>query len=222
MKRILVLLALAACTRGEDPTPAAATADPTGAPAVLAAQADTGEAAALAGSGNQVRRSGPTLTIATTGGAGVTLADDSTEGDSYKSYRYHGRVAGAPFHLIRVGYYEGGSWLLVHDSTGRQRLVDGPPVVGPGGIRLAVANMDLEAAFEPNAVEVFRLAGDSLLSEWRVEPADWGPDSLAWRGADTLTLIQQWRDSVAGRYRPVRVAVARSGAGWVLEGAPGR
>ncbi len=214
---IAPLLLLVACSPGRDQ--AAPPADPAPPPTVTVAPSDTGEAAALAAAGGRVSRTGPTLTIRLPGGAPqVVLADDSTEGESYRSFRYHGPLAGAPFHLIRVGYYEGGSWLLIHETTGRQRPLDGRPVVGPGGIRLAAGNFDLEAAFEPNMVEILRIDGDSLVSEWRVDPADWGPDSLAWVG-DTVTLVQQWRDSGAGQYRPVRVRLARGPSGWREEAA---
>ncbi|MBL8985275.1 MAG: hypothetical protein JNJ80_03325 [Gemmatimonadetes bacterium] len=208
---LLLLVPLLACSAGrEQPVPPV---DSTPSPTTTVAPADTGEAAALAAAGGRASRTGPTLTIRLPGGAPpVVLADDSTEGESYRSFRYHGPLTGTPFHLIRVGYYEGGSWMLIHESTGRQRPLDGRPVVAPGGIRLAAGNFDLEAAFEPNMVEVLRIDGDSLVSEWRVDPADWGPDSLAWVG-DTLTLVQQWRET-AGQYRPVRVRVARGSSGW--------
>lgn len=217
MKRLGFLALLAACSRPA-PAPPAADSSTAAAPvaATPAAPADTTEAGRLAGSGGRASRTGLRLTITPDSAPAVVLADDSTEGDDYKSYRYLGPVAGVPFHLVRVGYYEGGAYLLVHARTGKQRLVDGAPVASPDGMRIAIANMDLEAAMEANKVEVFRIERDSLVSEWFIEPTEWGPDSLAWRAPDVLALTKLWRNH-AGDYQPERATVTHRGAGWLID-----
>lgn len=236
------MLGLAACGSGPKtgagepaaaaPAPSTGLAAPAPAPAAIwiastvtaasalvgPASGDTTEAAALLASGGAATRSGSTLTLKPTAAAAIPFTDDSTEGDEYKSYRYLGHARGAPFHVLRIGAYEGGAYLLVHDASGRRRVVDGPPLIAPDSARLAIANMDLEAGFEANTVEVFRLAGDSLVSEWRIEPADWGPDSVRWIGPGQLGLVKLWRDSAAsGRYLPERATVTRQGAGWLID-----
>ncbi|MGE0442152.1 MAG: hypothetical protein AB7S39_16845 [Gemmatimonadales bacterium] len=165
------------------------------------------------GAGGIVRR-GRVLEILLRSGDTVRLADDSTEGDDYRSFAYRGRLAGTPFHVLQVGHYEGRTWLLVHDSTGRHIALDGYPVAAPGGGAIATASFDLVAGFDFNGVEMFETAADSLIAVWRIEPPDWGPDSLRWTGRDTLRLVQQWRDSTPDRYRPQAAVVTRTPAGW--------
>ncbi|MEZ4456377.1 MAG: hypothetical protein R2882_07485 [Gemmatimonadales bacterium] len=163
-----------------------------------------------------IARHGRVLEIPVRSGDTVRFADDSTEGDDYQSFAYRGRLAGTPFHLLQVGHYEGRTWMLVHDSTGRRIAIDGSPVAAPGGAVIAAASFDLVAGFDFNGVEIFEVAADSLRSVWRLEPPEWGPDSLHWASPDTLRLIQQWRDSTPDSYRPQAATVTRTASGWAL------
>ena len=179
---------------------------------------DADESRALAASSGEAERFGDTLRIAGTGKVSALLVDDTTEGDSYRLLRYDGRVPGTLFHGVRVGYYEGRSYLLVHERTARQVPVDARPVPSPTGRWLATASFDLEAQFDANALAILTPESDGVASVFRVEPARWGPDTIAWRGDDTLVVVQRWvTDSGPGHYERREALVVRQDGTWRLE-----
>ena len=202
----LGLAALAACADARNPRSTSSTA------------ADTVEARAFAAANGAAERRGDTLRIVGTGRVTAVLVDDTTEGDGYRILRYDGRIAGSPFHGVRQGFHEGRGYLLVHERTARQVRVDARPVASPSGRWLATVSLDLEAAFDPNALGILAPDADSVTSVYRVEPTRWGPDSIVWRGDDTLVVVQRWTtDSGPGKYERREARVVHEGAGWILQ-----
>jgi hypothetical protein len=179
---------------------------------------DADETRALAASNGEAERHGDTLRIRGTGKVSAVLADDTTEGGEYRLLRYDGRIPGTLFHGVRVGYHEGRSYLLVHERTAKQVRADARPVPSPTGRWLASASFDLEAQFDPNALTVLAPDADSVVTVFRVEATQWGPDSIAWRGDDTLVVVQRWvTDSGPGHYERREALVARHAEGWTLQ-----
>ena len=179
---------------------------------------DPAEARAIAGAGGLVVRHGDTLRIPGTWRVDAVLVDDTTGGEDYHAYRYDGRIPGTPFHGVALTYFEGRAYLLVHERTAKRARLDARPVPSPSGRWLATASMDLEAGFDANAVEIVEPVDDSVRTAWRLDPARWGPDSIAWHGEDTLHLVQRWvTDSGPGHYERREARVIRSGLEWRLE-----
>lgn len=179
---------------------------------------DADETRALAAANGEAERRGDTLRIIGTGKVSALLVDDTTEGDGYRLLRYDGRLPGTLLHGVRVGYYEGRSYLLVHERTAKQVRVDARPVPSPTGRWLATASFDLEAQFDPNALAILTPESDDVATVFRVEPTRWGPDTIAWRGDDTLVVVQRWvTDSGPGHYERREALVVRQDGTWRLE-----
>ena len=179
---------------------------------------DADETRALAAAHGEAERRGDTLRIAGSGTISALLVDDTTGGEDYRSLRYDGRIPGTLFHGVRVGYFEGRAYLLVHERTGKQVRLDARPMPSPSARWLATSSFDLEAAFDPNALEIVEPVNDTVRSVFRVDPARWGPDSIAWRGDDTLVVVQRWvTDSGPGHYERREALVARRDGTWTLE-----
>ena len=202
---LLVMALAAACGAGSRAAPIAG--------------ADAEETRAMQAAAGAVTRQGDSLRIAGTGKASALLVDDTTDaGMDYRVQRYDGRIARTPFHGVRVSFYEGRAYLLVHERTARQSRLDAPPVPSPSGRRLAVPSFDLEAQFDPNALTVLEVEDDSVRTAFRVEPSRWGTDSVAWRGEDTLLVVQRWvTEQGPGHYERREALVVRQGAAWALE-----
>jgi hypothetical protein len=203
-RTLLAVVILAACARER--------------PAPTALGADSAETRALASAGGTVERHGDTLRIAGTGKVSALLVDDTTDGEDYRILRYDGRVAGTPFHGVMMGYVEGRAYLLVHERTAKQSRLDARPRPSPSARWLATASLDLEAGFDANALEIVEPVDDTVRTVFRADPARWGPDSLAWRGDDTLLVVQRWvTDSGPGHYERREARVVRMGERWTLE-----
>lgn len=162
------------------------------------------------------RRAGDTLVLRLRSGQSTRLVHDTTGGDDWVLYAFDGHVGRAPFFGIRVSYFEGSGYLIVHDSTGRRTQLDAAPLVSPSGRWLATASMDLVAAFDPTRLLVASLSGDTLQTEYEVSPEDWGPDSLQWHSDDTLRFLQRWVTEEPGAYRSSPAQLIRSATGWRL------
>ena len=187
-------------------------------PHVVVAGADSAETRALSAAAGSVERHGDTLRITGTDKVSARLVDDTTGGEDYHVLRYDGRVARSPFHGVALSYFEGRAYLLVHERTARQSRVDARPLPSPSGRWLATASLDLEAGFDPNALVILQATGDTVVTVWSITPARWGPDSMAWRGDDTLLVVQRWvTDSGPGHYARREARVARNVSGWLLE-----
>ena len=179
---------------------------------------DAQETRALAAANGEAERRGDTLRITGSGRVSALLVDDTTGGEDYRSLRYDGRIPGTLFHGVRVGYFEGRAYLLVHERTAKQARLDARPMPSPSARWLATVSFDLEAGFDANALEIVEPVDDTVRTVFRVDPARWGPDSIAWRGDDTLVVVQRWvTDSGPGHYERREALVARQGDTWTLQ-----
>lgn len=189
---VSLFLALAACTPGAAPVPAAPA--PAADPYTACAEAADADACAarveqglIAASGGQVRREGGTLAFRTASGRSIVLEDDRTEGDRYVRHFYQGFLPEIGQHLVRVGFYEGGAWLLVGAAEADQTILVGAPVVSPDRSRFAATSVDLVAGYDRNAIQVWRIVSGRPRLEWGVDGGDvWGASDAVWIDARTV------------------------------------
>jgi hypothetical protein len=149
-------------------------------------QWDDREARVIARLGDRARRMENGLLLKLDSGGDVVLRD--IEGDEdLARYRLAGWNERLHAYEVAVAYYEGGTNLLVDARTGRQTKIWGMPVVSPDGRRFVALSMDLEAAYDPNGIQVWRSGGDSLEVEWQAELA-WGPSDPRWLNDSTFSV----------------------------------
>jgi hypothetical protein len=68
--------------------------------------------------------------------------------------------------VLQKFYYEGGSFVLIDDRSGRQISLTGMPVFSPDGKEFLVAPYDEENDPGPNNLEIWRRDGDGAVLEW--------------------------------------------------------
>lgn len=148
----------------------------------------------------------------------VCIADrGSGEGEEDALFSYLGTLSRPAYHVVSVQYYEGSAMLLVHATTGASQMVDGVPVASPDGRFVAVASADLGAAYNPNRLSVWVVAGDSLARVWSLEPEGWMPGAVRWIGSTKFEVQRIAFDSDAGRERVIDTAtIERRGNTWHL------
>ncbi|HEU0013288.1 MAG TPA: hypothetical protein VFQ45_06365 [Longimicrobium sp.] len=174
----------------------------------------------LAGTGGRVVRDGLELTFHPRQGAPVTLYDDTTDADVLVRQRYLTWLPGIGYHLLRIQYYEGGAYFLVSDRTGAHENIPGPPLVSPDGRRVVSASMDLEAAYDPNRIEIWRVTPERLEKEWEAsgdacdESTPWGPSDVRWVDARTLEWVKN--EHQQPDYRRTRMLLRHENGGWTL------
>lgn len=199
----LATMAAVACGRGEPPRTSADTArtrPPAAPPLTQAPPRDTcatltpppaedwdqREARVIAGLSGRARRMENGLALRLDNGGDLVLQD--VEGDEdLTRYRLAGWNEALRAYEVAVAYYEGGSNLLIDARNGHRTRVWGMPVVSPDRRRFVAHSMDLEAAYDPNGIQVWRAGGDTLELEWQSE-LRWGPSHPLWLNDSTLAV----------------------------------
>lgn len=144
------------------------------------------EGRVIARSAGRVVRKGASICIAPKQVVPVCVEASHDVGDDFIAYTYLGQLASPAVHVLRVSYYEGRGALLVDAITGDRHHVSAVPVPSPDGARLAVASMDMDAAFDPNEFVIYRYDDGGLTQELKVSPTDWGPGTPRWLDASRV------------------------------------
>jgi len=130
--------------------------------------------------------------------------------------------------VLQKFYYEGGSFVLIDDRSGRQTDLNGMPVFSPDGRKFLVTPYDLENGAGPNNMEIWRRDGEGAVLEWAhtfeqalaeapdlqipylTEGVTWHKDGIVLRFSD-LETGRKWSGSLI-----------HDAAGWHLLGAAPR
>lgn len=244
--RSTLILALAAgCRAGSGERPAAAKLDGATVPSAeipaLVAPADSGprRGAPCEGEGvsetcaDSVERvalaslpgwSRPALTeriYRATGGNEVRFRSDLTEGEGYVEYRLVGRLPGTSYAVVSRSQWEFHDYLLVGES-GDTAAIEGWPIVGPDGQRLAVASFDFDACYQSNRLEIWRVTTPSPVREYAEETGNcaegtgWGPSDLVWTDPQTLAFTVQQPGKGSTDAGLGSGTLTRDASGWTL------
>lgn len=173
----------------------------------------------MAATGGRVSRMGDSIVIR---GAAATLVleDDTSNAAGTRVYRYERHLPEIGFHLVEMGYYEGGGWLLVDARTTDQTEILGRPSVSPGRTRFAAASVDMEAGYDPNGIQVWRLGDGPPRLEWGIDGGDsWGASDPVWRGEDELDFTRHDRSPDPSRSLTTRMRLTLTGPGLLIRPA---
>jgi uncharacterized protein with WD repeat len=69
------------------------------------------------------------------------------------------------FYLVAEAHYEGASFYLIDDRSGRKTVIGAPPVFSPDGQHFLVQNDNMTNEHDNN-LEIWRLQGDTAAIEW--------------------------------------------------------
>lgn len=159
------------------------------------------EGRVIARSAGRVSRTGGSICIRPHRAEPVCVEATHDVDDDFVAYTYLGQLAAPAVHVLRVSYYEGRGVLLVDAINGNRHSISAVPVPSPDGQRLAVASMDLDAAFDPNEFVIYRYGEGGLTQELKVSPTDWGPGTPNWLNANRVELPVESSTVEASEYR---------------------
>jgi len=95
-----------------------------------------------------------------------------TVSDDYLQIDYLEYLPKVGFFVFRNNIYEGGSYSLVNDKSGKETTIWGFPKVSPDAKHIITTNQDLEAAYEFNGIQIFGFPNGRLMSEkgnWEIK-----------------------------------------------------
>jgi hypothetical protein len=179
------------------------------------------EIANLSSAGGRASRTGLRLTLRSRDRA-VVLEDDCSSTESAVRHFFESHLADIGYFLVKADLYEGRAFLLVNDKTGNKTWLKGPPVVSPDNKRFVTASMDLEAGYNPNEIQVWRLepSGPELESSANFGE-QWGPSDPVWTDAETISFKKNVFDPGSpGQLLSTPAILRRKGNQWELHIPP--
>lgn len=127
--------------------------------------------------------------------------DDHAQ-EGYNFDRYFSKIG---YVLLHVQYYEGDAWTLVNRKNGHKTWLGGLPYFSPDMRSFLTASADLEAHYNFNGMEYYKLGIDTPILQFLLPITNWGPSSLQWIGSNkVLVEMEDWEaipDSVIYNHR---------------------
>jgi hypothetical protein len=184
---------------------------------------DRSERACLEQVGDLGRRVGPGLQLKFRNGlARVYLNEDAKcqtpKAEGCVKYRLTGYFPKHDLLLIEVGYWEGGSWLLVHVDSGKTSEIVAPPHYSPGKLWLVSVASGVGPSGPPDGIDIVPATSDPSLKEWHYRSPDddqWLYEFAGWEGDDHVELVATSTETPTKR---VTAFVERRNGDWHLAG----
>jgi len=122
------------------------------------------------------------LVITANNGKKVHLKDSISESDSdFISYSIMDIDFINNYLVIYEQYWEGGAYALLNLDSGKYTQFDGYPSFSSTGSYLVVFNLDIEAGYSPNVLQVFQHETGKFILNYDAKPDhSWGAISLRW------------------------------------------
>lgn len=215
-------LRLTAANAGID-TVSGARCDDRNAPADRARDEDRARAerAALEAAAGRVSRDGGGLTIALSADRHLVFADCDAATEQWLHHEYAGLDAAGRGHVISVSYYEGGTTLWVHATTGQVLSLASAPVFAPDRQHFAIANADLEAGYTDNVFAIYRVTESGAQQVFRESGGDeYGAAEPRWLDAGTVQFTRVHRASTPGQVLHLPVTATRADTTWRVNPEP--
>jgi hypothetical protein len=166
-----------------------------------------------------VTRSGDTLTLRLMDESTHRLIDgECCEGDPL-SHHFVGFLAPIDSYVVHGQFYEGDTYFIVDRRTGGSVIAWGRPVLSPDSERVAAASGDIEAGYNPNGFQIWRVHEAGVLElEWGFQPTDWGPQHLEWVDPKTIRFTGYSWCGETGRtgFCVAEGALQRDGTDWIV------
>jgi len=124
-------------------------------------------------------------------GRSLVLRGCRSQGDGWIEFVYRGEAPRAGLYLIEYSLYEGGGWVVVDSERGQVQYVSGEPVFSPGGTWFATGAVDLEAQYDRNHLDIWRVGPDTISRAVALDGLDeWGATDLQWAQDDVLNYLR--------------------------------
>jgi hypothetical protein len=158
---------------------------------------DRSEPACLDQVGELARRVGPGLQLKFRNGLTRIFVDEDAKCQTHEAegcvkYRLTGYFPEHDLLLIEVGYWEGGSWLLVRADSGKTSEIVAPPHYSPSKRWLASVASSIGPSGPPDGIDIVPATSDPSLKEWHYRTPDDDPrlyEFAGWDGDDRVKLL---------------------------------
>ena len=174
--------------------------------------------------GGHVKREGDELALALREGGRTFFRNDESQcleglipsrDDGCVAFYFVGHIS--RFYVLRARYYAGSDYRLIDDTTGVPTKLPGEPHASPDGSH--VVTVVPAGTYDPAGIEIWSIAADTPLREWRHEPKQYALYYFVrWDGNAKIELeVTTYVDRELQRL-PAQLMLGESG--WMLQGPP--
>jgi hypothetical protein len=134
------------------------------------------------------RREGDTLFLKCDNGKTAKLKTNNSDGDDamFFNFKYINKDINA--FVVFCYYYESYAVWLINKNNADTLIAINYPVVSPDKKQFACANIDLEAAFTLNGIQLFKVQNNAFIANGVRELSKWGPEKIMWKNDTTLVV----------------------------------
>lgn len=93
--------------------------------------------------------------------------------------------------LIHKQYWEGNSYILVSLVNGTKIPLEGYPAMSANNKLMIVAELDLEAEYNPNIFQLYRVKGNEIVKLFDAKPDNWGADKVEWLSNTMVKFVKR-------------------------------
>jgi hypothetical protein len=166
-----------------------------------------------------VTRSSDTLGLRLVDGSTHRLIDGECCEGNPLSHQFVGFLARIDSYVVHGQFYEGDTYFIISRRAGESLIAWGRPLLSPDSERVAAASGDIEAGYNPNGFQIWRVREDGMLEpEWELQPTEWGPEHLEWLDPETLRFSGFGWCGEPGRsgFCVAEGTLRREGSDWVV------
>jgi hypothetical protein len=117
----------------------------------------------------------------------VNVNDEENEAD-FGSYSYLGINNALDQFVVFGSYYEGSDHILIDKKTGDKTNIPGIPIASPDKKLFISGNVDLQAGFDFNGINLYSNSHPPTLIESK-PLTTWGPQEIRWK-EDSIILVK--------------------------------
>ncbi len=160
---------------------------------------DPADSAYIEKNKNVARREGDTLFLKCDNGQTVKLKNNLSDGDDVMSFNFKYLNNDINAYVVFCYYYESYAVWLINKNNADTLVTINYPVVSPDKKQFVCANIDLEAAFTLNGMQLFKVENDIYIPNGVRELNNWGPDKIMWKN-DTTLIVNGRKPKGNGEY----------------------
>jgi hypothetical protein len=96
--------------------------------------------------------------------------------------------------LVYVGLYEGDAMFLLNKQSGKVTWIYSEPILSPNKKYFITHSADLEAGYNSNGIQLFKIAGVDIVELWTKDIDAWEPSEIKWENDSIIAIKQTYLD----------------------------
>lgn len=113
---------------------------------------------------------------------------------NYAVYEVKKNYSDINYWLVYVGLYEGDAMFLLNKQTGKVQWVYSEPIFSPNKKYFMTYSADLEAGYNSNGIQLFKIEGANIVELWTKDLDAWEPAEIKWQNDSIIAIKQTYLD----------------------------